>query len=457
MAPSPTGMMHIGTARTGLFVWLFARQNDGKFILRIEDTDKERYSPEFEESIIKGLERLNLNWDEFYKQSERTAIYREHLERLIKEDKIYPCFCSKEELDKERAVAEREKRPVIYSKKCASIPQEEAEKRIASGEPYVWRFRMPEKKISFNDMVRGEVEYDASLIGDIVIAKNLDEPLYNFVVVVDDMLMQISHVIRGDDHLANTPKQIAIFESLGAKPPIFAHFPLILNPDRSKMSKREGDTALVEFLDKGYLPEALINFLALLSWHPKNDKEIFSIDELIKEFDISRIQKGGAVFDYQKLNWLNHKYISEIISPEELVKRGQMFVPTEWKLTPSIINAVKTRLEKLSDLESAVRLFFITPDYETDLLFWKGEKGSVKENLEKLLSTISETDNFGKDNLESVIFAVVPADKKGEYLWPLRVALSGAKESPSPFEIMEALGKSTSVERVERALTKLTS
>jgi glutamyl-tRNA synthetase len=467
LAPSPTGMMHIGTARLGLFVWLFARQKEGKFILRIEDTDKERYKKEFEESIINGLKSLGLDWDEFYKQSERTALYKEHLIRLIEEDKVYPCFCTKEELDEKRMRDESEKRPVIYSGKCASISKNEAEKRIASGEPHVFRFRMPRKKVSFTDMVRGEVEYDTSLIGDIVIAKNLEEPLYNFVVVVDDILMNISHVIRGEDHLPNTPKQIAIFEALGAQTPIFAHLPLILNSDRSKMSKRAGDTALIDFLSKGYLSEAIINFLALLSWHPKDEQEIFSISDLIKEFDISKIQKGGAVFDYQKLNWLNHKYISEIIKTEEIVERGQAFVPSEWKLTPSIINVVKSRLEKLSDLEDATRLFFVSPEYPKEMLIPNRQVGenndldtisnTIKNDLEKLLSVISgvEENDFIKENLEPQIFSIIPKDKKGEYLWPLRVAVSGLKESPGPFEIMEGLGKIESINRLKKALAKL--
>jgi glutamyl-tRNA synthetase len=213
--------------------------------------------------------------------------------------------------------------------------------------------------------------------------------------------------------------------------------------------------ALVDFINDGYLSEALINFLALLSWHPKDDREIFSLNDLIKEFDMGRVQKAGPVFDYMKLDWLNHKYISEILPAEEIAKRGQSFVSADWKLTPSIVNAVKARLEKLSGLESAVRLFFVAPDYPADLLYWKNEKGNIKENLEKLFSIISEIDGFLKENLESEIFAIVPGDKKGEWLWPLRVALSGLKESPGPFEIMEGLGKEESLKRIRSAIEKL--
>jgi glutamyl-tRNA synthetase len=450
-------MMHIGTARAGLFVWLFAKQNKGKFILRIEDTDKERSEKKYEDSIIEGLKSLGLEWDEFYRQSERTVIYREHLERLVKENKAYPCFCSKEELDAERKKAEEEKRPFTYSGKCSKLSAEEAEAKIKAGEDHVIRFRMPEEKISFTDMIRGEVAYDTSLIGDIVIAKNYDEPLYNFVVVVDDALMEITHVIRGEDHLSNTPKQIALLRAFGYKEPIYAHLPLILNKDRSKMSKRGGDVALIDFIKDGYLPEALINFLALLSWHPKDDREIFSKDELIEEFSMDRVQKAGPVFDYAKLDWLNHKYISEILPTEEILRRGEEFVRKDWKLTPAIIEVVRDRLVKLSDLESSVEMFFTEPEYPTEMIFWKGEKGDCEKNLIEIKNTVGDipVENFNKEIIEKTVMGIIPPDKKGEYLWPLRVALSGKERSPGPLEIMLALGKEGSLKRIEAALNKI--
>jgi glutamyl-tRNA synthetase len=293
------------------------------------------------------------------------------------------------------------------------------------------------------------------LIGDIVIAKSYEEPLYNFVVVVDDALMKISHVIRGEDHISNTPKQIAIMHSLGFKEPIYAHLPLILNKNRSKMSKREGDVSLIDFLNKGYIPEAIINFLALLSWHPKDDREIFSIDDMVKEFSMDRVQKGGSVFDYDKLDWINRKYISDIIPVEELVNRGQKFIKKEWKLTPEIIKAVRGRLVKLSDLEKFVDFFFIEPEYPAEDLFWKGKRGNIKDNLSSILEVVSDMEDFNKNNAERAIMAIVPDNKKGEYLWPLRLALSGKKKSPGPFEIMEGLGKEESVSRINKAINKL--
>ncbi|MDD4931522.1 MAG: glutamate--tRNA ligase [Candidatus Colwellbacteria bacterium] len=458
LAPSPTGAMHIGTARAGLFVWLFAKQHEGKFILRIEDTDKERSKKEYEESIISGLRDLGLEWDEFYRQSERTEIYHEHLVRLVSENKVYPCFCSKEDLDIERAAAEAEKRSVIYSGRCSNISPEEAKKRIEDGEPYTLRFRMPKEKIGFDDMVRGRVEYDGSLIGDIVIAKSYDEPLYNFVVVVDDALMEITHVIRGEDHLSNTPKQIAIFNAFGYEPPNFGHLPLILNADRSKMSKRGGDTALVEFLEKGYMPEALINFLALLSWHPKDDREIFSKEDLIKEFSIERVQKGGSIFDYAKLNWLNRQYISHIISTPDLMTRIERFIPSDWKPTAAMIDSVKTRLDTLAEIKEALALYFEPLSYEGDLLHFKDKKDATIPNLEKILSVIDIADDssfLSSESVADMLSGVVDPDSKGEYLWPLRVSLSGRKISPGPYEIISAIGKKETVSRIKDAIAKL--
>ncbi|MDD5099228.1 MAG: glutamate--tRNA ligase, partial [Candidatus Colwellbacteria bacterium] len=407
LAPSPTGMMHIGTARAGLFVWLFARQNGGKFILRIEDTDKERSKKEYEDSIISGLEALGLDWDEFYRQSERTEIYKGYLNKLIESGDAYPCFCSKEDLEREKEEAEKNKKPVIYSGKCSAISREEANKRIAAGEPHTIRFRMPSEKIAFDDMIRGRVEYDGSLIGDIIIAKNYEEPLYNVTVVVDDILMEITHIIRGEDHLSNTPKQIALFRALGYKEPAFGHLPLILNSDRSKMSKRGGDTALIDFLNKGYMPEAVINFLALLSWHPKDDREIFSIDDLLKEFDIGRIQKGGAVFDYVKLNWINRHYINHLVPTEELLKRSKKFLPADWNPTPAMIDSVKSRLDNLSEIKEALAIYFEPLSYEADSLHFKDKKDSTKKNLEKILALIelSDTEDFANADLIEKLLA----------------------------------------------------
>ncbi|HOF50573.1 MAG TPA: glutamate--tRNA ligase [Candidatus Colwellbacteria bacterium] len=456
MAPSPTGYFHIGSVRTTLYNWLFAKKNKGVFVLRIEDTDKERNRKEFEEDILKNLDILDLKPDEMYRQSERTDFYTNHLKKLIEEDKAYYCFCTKEELEKERKVMEEKGMAPKYGGKCASIDKKEAEKRVESGEAYVIRLRVPEGKIAFKDMIRGEVEFDAGLMGDVIIARNLEEPLYNFSVVIDDILMKISHVIRGEEHLPNTPKQLVIYNALNANPPLFAHLPLLLNKDRSKMSKRYGDVAVKDYLERGYLPEALINFVALLGWHPQGNQEIFSREELINEFDIERVQKAGAVFDIEKLNWINRQYIVNL--PEQaLTEKIKEHIPEEWKINPAMVRAIKPRLDKIGDAKELLVVYFELPEYEKELLFWKGEDRNTKSILEKLAAGINDIED-GKFDLENVtekITALVPDDKKGDYLWPLRVSLSGSKTSPTPFELLAGLGKEESLRRIRIAIGKL--
>ncbi|MEY4440711.1 MAG: hypothetical protein RLY49_337, partial [Candidatus Parcubacteria bacterium] len=272
IAPSPTGNLHIGTTRTALFNYLFAKQNGGTFVIRIEDTDKERSKPEFEQNILDGLTWLGLTWDEFYKQSDRTEIYKNYLKKLIDDGFAYE--------SKEEVTEEGQRDSVI-------------------------RFKNPNKAVTFTDMIRGEITFDTTELGDFVIAKSIEEPLFHLAVVVDDHEMKISHVIRGEDHISNTPRQILIGQAIGATQPTYAHIPLILSKERKKLSKRDGATSLVEYKNTGYLKDALINFLAFLGWHPEGDVEILSIEELISQFDITRIQKGGAIFDLEKLNWFN--------------------------------------------------------------------------------------------------------------------------------------------------------
>lgn len=457
-APSPTGYIHFGTARTGLFNLLFARHTGAAFILRIEDTDKERSKKEYEENLIEGLKILGIEWDEFYRQSERTDIYREYLKQIVVSGKAYTCFCSKKDLEEKRREAEKKGETYRYDGKCAHLDKSEAEARIASGERFVIRLRVPAESVSFNDLIRGKIEFDASLLDDIVIAKSMDEPLYNFSVVVDDALMKITHVIRGEDHISNTPKQILIFRALGFKEPEYAHIPMILTAERKKMSKRDGKTNLFDFLNEGYLPEALRNFIALLGWHPKGDDEIFpTIEELAKEFDLERVQKGGAAFDVDKLNWLNRHYIGNVIALEDLTARAKKFVPPEWHLTPDIVASVRTRLDNLSGIKAAVSFYFELPDYPKGDLIWKGTD-TAKPNLEKIYETLSAIpDGDFRESAESAVMAIVPADKKGEYLWPLRVALSGRRISPGPLEIIPCLGKEESLKRIKAAVLKLSS
>jgi len=497
-APSPTGYFHIGSARTALFNYIFSQQNKGKFILRIEDTDKERIKPEFEEDIIESLKWLNIKWDEGpYKQSERGDIYKKYLKKLLEENKAYYCFCSLEELEAKRQERMSRGAPPQYNGKCSHLPKEEIKKNIEQGKKYIIRFRTPSKKIKFDDMVRGRVEFDAKLIGDFSIARNLDSPLYNFVVVIDDYEMKISHVIRGEDLLPNTPKQILIQEALELDKLKYAHLPLILGSDKSKLSKRHGADSLFDYKEKGYLAETLINFLAFLGWNPGTEKEIFSLPALIKEFSVEKIQKSGAVFNIKRLDFLNGFYIrqksakklAEICIPyliaEELIipvlKSQESFAnltgimgktivqkyivkDTKEEIgfnhLQNIISIYQERLKLLSEITELTEFFFkVRANYDKELLRWKETKDEdIKLSIDKaidMLSKIKERD-WKKDYLEKVLMPEAEkAGDRGLLLWPFRVALTGKKSSAGPFEIAEILGKEKTIKRLEQGSNKL--
>jgi nondiscriminating glutamyl-tRNA synthetase len=318
-APSPTGHLHVGNARTALFNWLFARQKAGTMVLRIEDTDIERSEARFEDQLIADLKWLGLDWDEGpdlggpyapYRQSERLDIYREHADRLLAEAKAYLCFCTEEDLQRERERAQAEHRQPIYSGKCRAIDPAEASQRRTAGESCAIRLRIPERPIRFHDIVHGAVEFSNEVVSDPIILRSNGMPVYNYVVVIDDALMKITHVIRGDDHLSNTPKQVALYEALGWPVPEFAHLSTILGSDRERLSKRHGATSIANFRDMGVLPEALVNYLALLGWAPTGgNRELFSLQELKKEFSLERVTPAAAMFDMEKLYWLNRHYI----------------------------------------------------------------------------------------------------------------------------------------------------
>ena len=454
IAPSPTGLLHIGTARTALFNRLFAKKNGGKFILRIEDTDKERSKPEYEKDILEGLKWLGLEWDEFYRQSERTEIYEKYLKNLLDEGKAYWCFCGKEELERKKEMMQKDGRMPKYGGKCREIASETAEIRRQGGEPAVIRFKMSEEIVKFSDLIRGEVEFNSALFGDIVIAKNLDTPLYNFSAVLDDGLMKISHIIRGEDHIANTPRQILIQNALGFKRPIYLHLPLILNPDRSKLSKRFNETSLNEYRKRGYLPEAITNFMALLGWHPEGDREVFSLSELAEKFEMEKVQKGGAIFNEEKLNWFNGEYIKEL-KIDDLIKRTAEFAPEEWlkdkELFRRAVLAERERMTCLQDFEEIGGFFFELPGYEAELLIWKtAPPQKIKENLEMVLEILEAAPS--KDEAEKKVMALAEERGRGEVLWPMRAALSGRKASPGPFEIISVIGLDESKKRLGKAI-----
>jgi glutamyl-tRNA synthetase len=426
-APSPTGTLHLGGAHTALFNYLFARQNNGKFILRIEDTDIARSKKEYEDDITAGLKWLGLDWDEFYRQSERKEIYKKYLQKLIDEDKAY---FSKE--------TEGERKSVI-------------------------RFRNPNKKISFNDLIRGDIQFDTTELEDFVIAKDLETPLFHFTVVVDDAEMKITHIIRGEDHISNTPRQMLIQEALGFKPPLYAHMPLMLGPDRTKLSKRHGAVSVNSYREQGYLAEALINFLALIGWNPGTDKEIYVLEELIREFSIKRIQKSAAIFNIERLDWFNCHYIKQM-DEKELADLLLDYLPEDLKSKAEkkyvqwikIVALEKERITKLPDIKEGIACFFEKPEFCKEMLLWKQGKdfGAVKKHLEKIIEMLNAMDekNFMSQNIKEAVWNYAEEQGRGNVLWPFRVALTGLEKSPDPFIISEILGKNETIKRLQNAI-----
>ncbi|MEX0689945.1 MAG: glutamate--tRNA ligase [Candidatus Paceibacterota bacterium] len=462
-APSPTGPFSLGNARTALFNWIYARAMDGSFLIRVEDTDKERSKKEYEEEMLESLKWLGLDWDEeIERQSERTEIYKKHLESLLDKNHAYYCFCDSKTLEEERQAQLSQGLAPKYSGKCSSITQAEAKERVNQGENSVIRFRVPTGKVSFDDIIRGKVEFDTGLIGDFVIAKDLSSPLYNFAVVIDDNDMNITHVIRGEDHISNTPRQVIIQKVLGFNELNYAHLPLILAPGGKKLSKRDMEgRSMMDYKNDGYLKEAIFNFLLLLGWHPKEDREVVTKDEAIKEFSLKRVQKSGAVLNEEKLNWYNSHYIKEK-NTEELFDLVKEFIPKEWleeedKLK-KIIGIEKSRINNLTELKEVAKIFFELPSYDGDLLIWKDKLEQSKDNLRNIYKFILNLDesNFKRGIIEEYLNKLSDeAGGKGQVFWPFRVALSGQKSSPGVSEMLEVLGKKEVVKRLEVALEKI--
>jgi nondiscriminating glutamyl-tRNA synthetase len=471
-APSPTGQLHVGNARTALFNWLFARRWGGTMVLRIEDTDVDRSEARFEDQLIADLKWLGLDWDEGpdvggnfgpYRQSDRVAIYREHAERLLSEHKAYLCFCSEEELQRERERAAAEHRQPIYSGKCRGIDPAEAERRRGAGEACAIRLRIPEHPIRFHDIVHGAVEFSNEVVSDPIILRSSGMPVYNYVVVIDDALMKITHVIRGDDHLSNTPKQVAVYEALGWPVPEFAHLSTILGADRERLSKRHGATSIANFREMGVLPEALVNYLALLGWAPSGGtREIFSLSELVKEFSLQRVTPSPAIFDMEKLYWLNRHYIKES-SPErieklalayytraiglELAKRGggepQKDYPwaqdlVDWfgSVTRMLVPSVD-RLEQLPERASLIfhydaKAALASPD-NAEVLRWANTDAVLARFIGKILE--DESAREGKltpEQFKKIVNEVkAEAGAKGKELFhPIRIVVTGSHSGP---------------------------
>ncbi len=462
-APSPTGFMHIGSVRTALYNYLFAKHHKGKFFLRIEDTDRERLVPESVEDIKEALRWYGLNWDsEIIVQSKRLAKYQAAAEALLAEGRAYYCFCSKDRLEKLRKEQEAKKLAPCYDRQCRNLTLEEKEKAMKSGDNYVVRLKAPkEGTIKFKDIVRGEVTFDLSTVIDPILLKADGYPTYHLANVVDDHEMGITHVIRGEEWLSSAPIHLLLYEAFGWDKPEFAHLPMILAKDKSKLSKRHGAVAAMDYKKNGYLPEAVLNYLALLGWNPGDDREIFSLKELIKEFNINKIHKAGAIFDQEKLDWLNSHYIKQL-NKKKLIESALPFLGKvkDKKLAEKVIILSQERMRKLSDIKELAAFFFELPKYDKSLLLWKKQKiGDLKDILWEInenLAKISEK-MWKKVKIEAILSEIVKKREltNGEVFWPFRALLSGLERSPGPGEMAEALGKNETLKRLNISLERL--
>ncbi|MFA6197618.1 MAG: glutamate--tRNA ligase [Patescibacteria group bacterium] len=475
-APSPTGELHIGGLRTALFDYLFARQNGGNFVLRIEDTDRARFVEGSEQRLINTLTQYGLSYDEGpgkegkygpYVQSQRLDIYREHANRLLEKGAAYKCFCTPERLTEVRELQMARKEPPRYDRHCRNLSADEIEQLESAKTPFVIRQKLPEQgSVSFTDLIRGDVSFDYALLDDSVLLKSDGFPTYHLAVVADDHLMEISHVLRAEEWLPSTPKHLYLYESFGWTPPLYAHLPLILSPKGGKLSKRDGAVSAQSYLDEGYLPEAVINFIAFLGWNPKTEREIFSLDDLVKEFKIEHINKAGAVFDKQRLDYLNGQYI-RALDINLLVKRLMPFyqqagIPTDDadKLT-KVTALVKDRLVNLTEIGHLAKFIFDLSEYEAALLLPKKETDTekIKKSLELSSETLQsiESKNFTSAALKQALTEMISrvGSNNTSILWPLRVALSGQAASPDVFEIAEVLGQEEAIKRIDAAIGKL--
>ncbi|MBU0672540.1 MAG: glutamate--tRNA ligase [Candidatus Margulisbacteria bacterium] len=470
-APSPTGALHIGGARTALFNWLFARKLGGKFILRIEDTDQQRSTLEANRAIFHGLEWLGLDWDEGpnvdgplgpYYQTERLEIHQKHIDQLLKEGKAYYCFCSPEELEKKRQEAAARKEAPRYDGTCRKLAEAEIKQLAESGKRKVVRFLLPPTGDTIvSDLIRGEVVFKNELLDDFVIQKSDGFPTYNFACVIDDHTMEITHVIRGDDHLSNTPRQILLYLAFGWQPPKFAHIPMILGKDKARLSKRHGATSVIAYSDIGYLPEAVLNYIARLGW-AHGDQEIFSREELIEKFSLKGVSKSSAIFDTDKLNWLNGKYIREIL-PERLIDLCEPLLIEAYgnhdlEYIKKVVLAFHDRLTLIPEIVPLSKFFF-TDDFEYDQKAL--EKHFKTVNAKKIMETLKErlakVEPFTKDKIEPVFKGLAQEMdlKLGMIIHPCRLALTGTLQSPPMYDVVEILGKKKVEERIERAIASL--
>lgn len=495
-APSPTGYVHIGSLRTALFSHLLARHSHGVSILRIEDTDQNRLVQGALENLVKTLSDMGIDFDEGfvyekatgnvkevgdfgpYLQSNRLDIYQKHVQELLDKQEAYYCYCSSERLEEVRKEQVALKKPPMYDQKCRNLTAEEREaelkKCLEDGRKPVVRMKIPDSGFTIvDDMIYGQIKYEHKVLDDQIILKQDGFPTYHLAVVVDDHLMQITHVIRGEEWLPSTPKHILLYKAFGWEPTSFAHLPLILNADKSKLSKRQGDVAVEDYLKNGFLKEALVNFVALLGWNPKTEQELFSMDDLIREFDLSKVNKSGAVFDKTKLEWMNGKYIRST-DDETLAQKllpywqdkgwitennGKYHLPLlnreiEKQYLLDITSVEKERLKKLSDITEQTQFYFSKPSYQKELLAWR--KSTLEDAVEKLtkikslVESLDEATLLNRDKLQETFNDLIKDNggDTGSVLWPLRVALTGLEKSSGPFEVMACLAKNLGKEEI---------
>jgi glutamyl-tRNA synthetase len=471
-APSPTGYLHVGGARTALFNWLFARHHGGAFILRIEDTDRQRSSDAMVQAILDGMSWLGLDWDEGpHHQADGLDRHRADALRLLEEGRAYRCFCTPEELDAKRRAAEESKEGYRYDRHCAlQLAREDAEARAAAGEPFTLRFAVPEGETVWDDAVHERTRFDNADIEDFIVLRTDGTPIYNLAVVSDDHEMGITHVIRGDDHMSNTPKQILLYGALGWDLPTFAHLPMILGTDGKRLSKRHGATAVGQYRDDGILPDALVNFLALLGWSPGDDTELMTLDELTRRFGLDGINRKGSVFDTEKLEWLNGQYLNRmpveeleplvterlqaagLATPEDMAARRDWFY--------RLIELLKVRSRTLTELVELARPFLsdrVEPEADAVRKHWAKRPAEVASHLRQVRDLLVQAERWEEGPLEEGLrdLAQSLGVGAGKLIHPLRVAITGTAASPGIFDVLVLVGRERSLDRIEVGLTLL--
>lgn len=467
-APSPTGIPHIGNTRTALFNFLFAKHHQGKFILRIEDTDRSRLQPESLPKILAILKTAGIVWDEGpdvggpygpYVQSERLKIYEGFAKKLYEKGKAYPCFCAAKELENQRQSQSQAGKIVRYDRRCLKLSKKEIEEKIKKGEKYCLRLKVPDnKEISWQDLIQGKITFNTKVLDDQVLLKSDGYPTYHLAVVVDDYLMKITHILRGAEWISSTPKHLLLYEAFGFQPPEIGHLPVILGPDKKKLSKRHGAKSILDYEKEGFLPEALTNFMVFLGWSYKDNSDILSLADLIKIFDLQKVRKANPIFDLKKLLWFNRQHILRK-SPDELLKLIINFAPknTDKNLLREIIPLVRERLGRLSDFKDYTEFFFKDLDYPENWLREGSSIEIVREELTETTAALKKLKKWAKVSVEEALRNLVTARKwqPAQFFMLLRIAVTGKKITPPLFESMKILGREKTVNNLEKALKKL--